>query len=242
MRSSLLSAVEVIDQHPLLSELDAELEVALRFLAPRGKATAAREMLEGWWWPRVCKALTSAPAEAIPIASLEAKIDDIREALKRDALVADFEHANPTDDEVAALEGFRFVRQLRIIGVGGNRVLYAKRDYYRAFAQRSKWTREHVVLDEELERFQARLIEEWEPRFSAMCEQVQVVEPDDARLQQAGEQIYRWVETEARFPFRSLAVRFLSVGSYHILANDLRLGWHRDYLNLCAGDYGNDGT
>lgn len=236
MRSSLLSAIEVIDHNPRLTSLDEVLESSLRLVAPRGKAATVRELLEGWWWPRICRALMASPAESIPIASLEAKIDEIRDMLKRDTLVADFEHADPPDSDVAAYDGFRFVRQLRVIGLGGNRISNAKRDYYRAFAQRSKWVREHVVLDEELERFQATLIEEWEPRFEAMCTKVgnYPVEPDEVSLQRAGQEVYEWVETEARFPFRALSARFLNVGSYHILANDLRVGWHRDYAKLCA--------
>ncbi|MGN6143062.1 MAG: ABC-three component system protein, partial [Mesorhizobium sp.] len=43
-----------------------------------------------------------------------------------------------------------------------------------------------------------------------------------------------WVENEARFPFRTLTNRFLSVGSYHILADRLRVGWHRDHVTLFA--------
>lgn len=233
MRSSLLSAVEVIDHQPRLADLDSELEVALRYIAPRGKAAAAREMLEGWWWPRVCKALMASPADVIPIAAVESKIDDIRDILKRDSLVAEFEYVNPGEADVAALDGFRFVKQLRVIGIGANRISYAKRDYYRAFAQRSKWTREHVVLDDELERFQSQLIEEWQPRFDAMCE-VCSEETNDTGLQKAGQQVYAWVEVEARFPFRSLSARFLSVGSYHMLANDLRVGWHKHYRKLCS--------
>lgn len=50
--------------------------------------------------------------------------------------------------------------------------------------------------------------------------------------------MYYWVETQARFPFRSVTARLISVGSYHILFNDVRLGWHRDYEKLLrpAGD------
>lgn len=51
MRSSLLSAVEVIDAQPILSDLEGLLENGLRLVAPRGKAAQARELLEGWWWP-----------------------------------------------------------------------------------------------------------------------------------------------------------------------------------------------
>ena len=234
MRSALLSAVEVLDNHPLITNLDGELEHALRLVAPAGKAAAAREALEGWWWPKVCAALVKSPSEPIPVGLVEAKLDDIRDALKRDALVADFEHAEPGEAEYAEYDGFRFVYQLQVIGLGGNRLRFAKRDFYRAFAQRSKWTREHVVLDDEVGRFEQRLIEEWQPRFEAMCEGHDGKPLEDPALKQDGQALYQWVENEARFPFRSLTARFLNVGSYHILANDLRVGWHRDYVSLCA--------
>jgi hypothetical protein len=218
----------------VLSDLDSVLERALRLVAPSGKAKKAREMLEGWWWPRVCSALMSSPAEPISILEVEAKIDDIRDQLKRDALALDFERAEPSETEIREYDGFRFIKQLKSIGIGGNRLQYAKRDYYRAFSQRSKWTREHAVFDGEIAKFETTLLEEWEPRFSAMCDIVGSTNPDASALIQAGQDIYHWVTTEARFPFRSVTTRFLNVGSYHMLANDLRVGWHRDYLALCS--------
>lgn len=233
MRSALLSAVEVLDNQSSITDLEIELEHALRLVAPAGKAAAAREMLEGWWWPYVCAALTVSPPTPIPIGLVEAKFDDIRDMLKRNSLVADFEHVEPDEAKIAEYDGFRFVRQLQVIGLGGNRVRFAKRDFYRAFAQRSKWTREHVVLDDEVEKFERRLLEEWQPRFVAMCDAYGVSDPDEAALRQDGQALYQWVENEARFPFRSLTARFLNVGSYHILANELRVGWHRDYASLC---------
>ncbi|MGE6784724.1 ABC-three component system protein [Ensifer adhaerens] len=236
MRASLLSAIEIVDRQPLLSDLDAELENSLRLVAPPGKAGLAREMLEGWWWPRICSALTASGVQSIPIGAIEAKLDDIRDMLKRDALVANYEHAEPSPEEAAEYDEFRFVKQLRAVGIGGNRVGFAKRDYYRAFVQRSKWTRENVVLDEELEKFERLLIEEWEPRYAAMCDAHEGKEEDEAQLCADGREIYQWVETEARFPFRSLTAKFLNVGSYHILANDLRVGWHRDYKKLRVED------
>ena len=234
MRSALLSAVDILDNQPLITDLDGELEHALRLVAPGGKAAAAREMLEGWWWPRVCAALTANPPAAIPIGAVEAKLDDIRDQLKRDVLVVDFEDAEPGEVEIAEYEGFQFVRQLQVIGLGGNRLRFAKRDYYRAFVQRSKWTREHVVLDEELKNFEQRLIEEWEPRFAAMCDAHESSDADEVKLKQDAQQLYHWVETDARFSFRSLTAKFLNVGSYHILANNLRVGWHKDYVTLCG--------
>ncbi|ESZ61709.1 ABC-three component system protein [Mesorhizobium sp. L103C131B0] len=234
MRASLLSSIEILDDQPLVTDLDVAIETDLRMLAPRGQAAIARERLEGWWWPRVCKALMVSPAEAISVLEIEAKLDDIRDGLRRDALVADQEHVDPTSEEIADYEGRPFVRQLKAVGVGGNRIEYAKRDYYRAFTQRSKWVREHLVFDGEIAKYELTLIEEWEPRFQQMRDKFRTGETSDAARRLAGQELYSWVEADARFPFRAVSHRFLTVGSYHMLANELRVGWHPDYLTACA--------
>jgi hypothetical protein len=236
MRASLLSSIKVLDDQPLLTDLGQVIENELRLIAPRGKASIARERLEGWWWPKVCAALMQKPAGPISVLEVEAKLDDIRDGLKRDALVADQEHVDPPADEIADYEGRPFVRQLKVVGLGGNRIEYAKRDYYRAFTQRSKWVREHLVFDGEIAKYELTLIEEWQPRFQQMRDKVAASQNTDATLRQAGQELYGWVEADARFPFRSVTHRFLTVGSYHMLANDLRVGWHPDYESACAAE------
>src|SRR5262249_7583135 len=141
MRQTLLNSIEIVDRAPVLTELQAALENCLKLIAPRGKAPAARELLEGWWWPRICRALQECGG-TISILELQAKLDDIRDAMKRDALPTDMEHADPSDAELDALNEMTFVQQLRTVGVGNNRIQFAKRDYYRAFTQRSQWTRQ----------------------------------------------------------------------------------------------------
>lgn len=232
MRASLLSAVQILDGQPRLQELGAVIEDRIRFAAPRGKVSAAREMLEGWWWPRVCDALVQAPSGSISVLELEIKLDEIRETLLRDGLTTNFDDAEPHQEDLSAYEAYGFVRQLQAIGLGGNRIEYAKRDYYRAYSQRSSWSRHRVVLDEEITTFERTLIEEWQPRFASMCDRHATEPVSETALRAAGQEIYHWVETEARFPFRSLVRRFLNVGSFHMLANDLRVGWHRDFRAL----------
>jgi len=232
MRASLLSAIEILDDQPLVTDLAGVVEEQLRVFAPRGKASLAREMLEGWWWGRVCDALVQTPLGLISVLEIEVKLDDIRELLKREALIAEFAEAEPSEADIASYEGRPFVRQLEIVGVSPQRMEWAKRDYYRAFTQRSRWVRDHLLFDGEIARFEKRLVEEWQPRFQQMADANTDGTP--ATLQREGHAIYAWVETEARFPFRTDTHRFLTVGSYHILANELRVGWHREYANLCA--------
>jgi hypothetical protein len=52
----------------------------------------------------------------------------------------------------------------------------------------------------------------------------------------AGRQIYTWAETEADFPLRGVRQRFLTQGSFQILANQRAIGWHPDFENLFETD------
>jgi len=87
MQSSLLGAIDVLDQAPTVVDLDKVIEDRLKMIAPRGKAHVAREQLEGWWWARVAKSLTDSSAALISVLELEARIDDIREVMRRESIV-----------------------------------------------------------------------------------------------------------------------------------------------------------
>ena len=233
IRKELLKRIEVLDGSPLIADLDATIEERLRMIAPRGRASLARELLEGGWWPRICAALQAEKPGSISVLEVEQKLDDIRDTMKRDALPLDMEHVEPSPDELSSLDEMRFVRQLHSLGVGSLRLQYAKRDFYRASTQRSRWVRQSLLFDGEVGRFERRLIEEWQPRFAQMCDGL-ASDSNSSTLRMAGQQLYSWVENEARFPIRMETVRFLTVGSYHILADALRVGWHRDFEFLHA--------
>lgn len=242
MRANLVAAIDVIDGAPLVGDIESMIEVRLRMLAPRGKAALAREQLEGWWWPRLCATLQAETPSTIPVLEVEQKLDDIRDSLKRDALPFDMEHVDPPPEELDTFNEMLFVRQLHSIGLRGSRLLHAKRDFYRASTQRSHWARRNLLFDGEVARFDTTLIEEWQPRFAQMSDGLSE-DCEDTPLRDAGRTLYAWVETGARFPLRTTISRFLNVGSYHILADDLRVGWHRDYRTILAdqGDGGSNG-
>ena len=239
MRTALVGAIEIIDGAPLVADLEALIEERLRMIAPRGKVALAREQLEGWWWPRICRTLQAEAPGTIPLLEIEAKLDEIRDGLKRDALPLDMENVDPLKEDLEKLEEMRFVCQLRSIGLGPARLQYAKRDFYRASTQRSQWARKNLLFDGEVSRFDSTLIEEWQPRFAKMCDGL-AEGCEEADVQAAGDELYGWVEADARFPLRATVSRFLNVGSFHILADSLRVGWHRDYHTLCELDGDSD--
>ena len=233
MRKALVHSIEILDCAPLIADMDSAIEQRLRMIAPRGKATLAREQLEGWWWPRVCTALQDEASSSISVLELESKLDEIRDGLRREALPFDMRDVDPPQEELDALDEMCFVRQLQSIGITAQRLQFAKRDFYRASSQRSHWARQNLVFDSEVGQFDRNLIEEWQPRFAQMCDALPVGSQERA-VCHAGQELYGWVETGARFPLRTTVSRFLNVGSYHILADELRVGWHRDYQSICG--------
>lgn len=233
IRKELVASIEVLDETPNLTDLGPVIEERLKMIAPRGKVALAREQLEGWWWPRICSTLQSDTPASISIAEVEQKLDDIRDGLKRDALPLDMEHAEPSIEVMGSLDEMRFVKQLHSIGLGKQRIEFAKRDFYRASAQRSRWARQNLLFDGEVGHFEQRLVEEWQPRFAKMCDELPS-KSGDPDIRAAGQKLYAWVEADARFPIRTQTARFLTVGSYHILAESIRVGWHRDFQALHA--------
>jgi hypothetical protein len=143
-------------------------------------------------------------------------------------LPVDYRGQIPSQAIVAELDKRPFVRQLRKIKIGSDRIEYSIRDYYRAYEQRSRWAREDLLLDDELENYERELIEAWQPRFAAMCDELTTSCAPDERIE-AGQILFRWVEIEASFPLRNVRDRFLTHGSYHILANRFAVGWHPEY-------------
>jgi len=234
LRVGLLKAMTVLDAAPDALDLQADIEAELHHAAKSQHIPALVERLEGWWFRQVIASLSIAGAPPIPVVAVDAKIEELRESFHRDALPVDFAELDVTQEILDEHDGRPFVRQLRDIEVAPKRIEWAIRDYYRAFEQRSRWTRDDLLVDNELQRYERGLIEAWEPRFESACEECDG--RDNAGRIAAGRQVYQWAERDADFPLRSVRQRFLTHGSFHILANRLALGWHPDFRATGGGD------
>ncbi len=236
---NLLDSVVIADGSSSLLALEDEIGHEVRRATSQEKLPAFCRLLEGWWLRRVIDILGSGKPGTIPISAIEDEIDELREAFKRDSLPVEFQDRHPPEELIGVLDQRPFVNQLKIINIGNKRIEFAIRDYYRATEQRSLWAREDLLVDGEMESFERKLVEAWEPRFEEVCDDLQDCQ-DSAQRVAGGQSIYRWVATKAEFPLRNLNERFLTHGSYHILANRRKIGWHPDYLQHVKGEQGED--
>jgi hypothetical protein len=228
LRLSLLRAIMILDGSPNIIDLREEISREVYYAVSRDHVDHFVERLEGWWFGAVIKALAGTAPKSIRVLAIDQRVDELREEFKRSALPVDYANKVPPPTVVAELDKRPFVRQLRKIEVGPQRIEYAIRDYYRASEQRSRWAREELLVDGELQNYERELIEAWEPRHAAMLDELKTPGTPDKKIA-AGQSLFKWVETEANFPLRSVRDRFLTHGSYHILSNRYMVGWHPQY-------------
>ena len=154
----------------------------------------------------------------------------MREQFKEDNL--------PIDDDLMSqsvgASGYKdhiFVKQLELINVGNSRLLHAIRCYFRATEQRSRWVREELLLIGDLERYEKKLIEEWELIFEQQKDELEKDATEDEKLK-IGRMIYNWVETNLHPPIRRNVIEpTIARGSYQILSNLQKVGWHIEFQN-----------
>ncbi len=224
-----MASVTILPGSPDIAAAGDRLKDAARLMVRREHVDSFLSRLEGWWYRRAVQQLTDAAKPPILSVDLEGQIDDLREQFRRDALPVDQDILDAEIQADVHRESV-FVRQAELAGVGTRRILTAIRDYYRAFTQRSRWLREELLLVGELGSYEQLLREEWELQFARAADALGEGAAEDAKSA-AAQAIYAWVETSL-YPIRP-QVRHPSMtrGSFHILANDLRVGWHPEFLD-----------
>ncbi|WP_150246306.1 ABC-three component system protein [Nocardiopsis quinghaiensis] len=224
----LLSRVDVIGHSPRINEIRSGMLKRAVLAVERDLATAFLTRLEGWFYGRVIEQLTTPGKAPITGSEFDEVFSRLRGQFSPNNLPIDQDIMNLEPEPVESADK-TFVRQLDLIGVGPDRVHLAVRDYIRAFAQRSRWSEEKLLRPGEIGDYERRLVEEWQARFAEMREELGP-EATEKEMKREARQIYSWVDREARAQIRNgLQEVFIPKGSYHMLADELRVGWHPDF-------------
>ncbi|MAY76010.1 MAG: hypothetical protein CMJ31_15095 [Phycisphaerae bacterium] len=235
-RLALLERVTILDGSPMIESLDSELKQEVFWAAGKKDHEAFLERLEGWWLRRILKQLSNSPEDRIGSVELESVMGELREQFKQESLPIDDDLLDFSLDDAtrAAHDNSTFVRQLELVKAGKRRVAAAIRDYYRAFEQRSRWLRLEMVVDLELSKYEKRLVEEWELVFDGMRDELGDGATEDARVTAARDVVLKWAE-RTQHPIRaSVTEPFICRGSFHILADEARIGWHPEFRDRLA--------
>lgn len=226
----LLKRIEIVIQSSDIDGLSKLIENKLRAAARGSHMKVFVQNLEGWWLQRCINILRSSNMEYVSGEEFDSYLDELRESFLPNNLPIDRDITllNP---QLETYEAYRFVKQLNLIPVSSDRVMSAVRDYFRAYTQRLRWTRNQLIGPNELSDYEQRLFEEWKYKFDRLVDDAKG-EGTEAAKSKAAREIYAWAEdAEAGHIRQACTERFIVRGSLHILADseDGGIGWHPDF-------------
>ena len=241
----LVEAIRVLDSHPSITDVTPLIKEKLNRTVHRKHRDALYERLEGWWFDIAIRHLSGASSEPISAMEVNGKIIDLGRRFAEDDLPIDFILAEPPNAPDAIQDNRLFVSQLRAIALNSKRIEKAIRDYYRAFEQRSRWVRDELLIDGELEAYERKLVDEWERFLLALQDKYPIDASDENRLCQIGRELYDWMEQEADYRLRpKLTEEYVMRGTFQYLADRIRsdasprqpfVWWHPKFVERLEG-------
>jgi hypothetical protein len=227
VRIALIRAIRIAQKSPNLSALGSEIEDLVHYACEVEQLPDLRAELEGWWFDRLSQTLSTGVGVIVPLLEVDARVSYLREKYKSSALTIDIDEAIERPD---SLNSYLFVRQVKAVKVGEERLRNAQRDFLKASAQRSKWLREARIDPAELDKYDQILEERWSTQSAIHYDELPSPSDDGDRCK-CGRATLGWAETQ-QTPLRGASAQFLTSGSYHALADRLRVGWHPDFKSL----------
>ncbi|TYQ16953.1 UNVERIFIED_CONTAM: hypothetical protein Cloal_3542 [Acetivibrio alkalicellulosi] len=227
----LLKNVIVVDGSSNIVDVESEIMREIRYSCLPKYQELICERLEGWWFKKAIEALSSDTPIYVSQNQVRSFVVSISKEYTPDNLPIDIIDTKELSAEDLSSSDKIFLEQLKLISVGSNRVRMALRDYYRAFKQRANWVRNDLVYVNELDDYERRLIDEWEHCFYAMQDDLaeygnEIIEEIKVK---SGKDLYSNIERKDLRIREKCSEAFVMRGSYHILSNKLKIGWHLDF-------------
>lgn len=192
------------------------------------------ERLEGWWYQKSIEALCSDEPIFVTQNQIRSFIVSVSQEYSDDNLPIDiWDIASDINEDELPPDEKVFYEQLKLILVGNNRIRTALRDYYRAFRQRANWVRNDLLYVNELDHYEQRLIDEWDHCFAEMQDTLADYgdSSDESVKAKYGKLLFSQIEGKDIRIRPKCSEAFVMRGSYHILANQLKVGWHIDFYS-----------
>ena len=228
----LIRQIYIIDCASNIIDVEKDILKHIRYSCIPKHQKMIYERLEGWWFKKAIDALCCDTPVFVNQNQVRSFIVSVSQEYADDNLPIDILDIDDWQESNFSANEKIFHEQLKLICLGNHRMQLALRDYYRAFRQRASWVRNDLLYVNELGQYEQRLIDEWEHAFAAMEETLsETNNATEGEKAKEGRQLFSDIEK------RDIRIRpkcqeaFIMRGSYHILANQLKIGWHVDFFD-----------
>lgn len=230
---NLLNRVYIVDDANDISDVKEEIKEKLKYSCLPKYEELILNDLEGWWFDKVIKAMQSIKPIYFTQNQIRSVIVSISRKYREDNLPIESIIIN--DKELNKLEstekGNVFHEQLKLICLNNHRFEIALKDYYKAYIQRAAWVRKDLLFVNELDEYEAKLIDEWEHEFYKIQDEID--DCDEAMNEKVkvknGKNLFNRIEEKNINIRTNCNEAFIMRGSYHMLSSILKIGWHMDF-------------
>ncbi|BCE02105.1 ABC-three component system protein [Marinicellulosiphila megalodicopiae] len=233
-KKAFLNSIYMIGASDDLLRIREKMKPIARQSVPNNAADAFINHIEGQWFAWCIDLLSQTPTGVINLGNLQDLIDLIRPQYLSTNLPAEFTDALP---DIIDVDGDLrvFIQQLRLFKASKNMLELAIKNYYRAFEQRNKWSKDGLLNPGELGSFDQKLEDNWKEKQSFL-ELFEIIGTEQEKLVYSAK-LYQSCQVDGIEPIRPEFIEgYLSKGSYHILADNLKIGWHPEYKQLVAAN------
>jgi hypothetical protein len=231
-KKELVSKIIVLDNSPsLFKGIDTQLRDVMIQSVKYSLLEQFLNRLEEWWLKRVSNHIRD--NDLIDSSEINSKVDILRDQFTRNNLPID-----PDIEELKVNESdcknFIFVQQLNLIKIHRDRISEAMEDYYMAYKQRSRWVDEGIATDAEINKYDIKLQKKWKRRF--LQKHDELIKDDDEEKLSLSKELYAEIENdESPVIRRDVTESFIIRGSYHLLSDKIKVGWHLDFEKILKG-------
>ena len=231
-KKNLIKRIRILDNSIGITEINDKIKRELIFSTYPNTIDAFLEILEGWWFRKSIDNLTL-NIDSISSSELQLKIANISDSFQADNLPNHFPvQLEITDEDVENLKERNFLKQLELIKIKANSktLKLAISDFRRAFEQRSKWLRLHLLNPDEEEEYDLKLHDYWKNIFDIMSDEAENKSLDELTDLGKGFYLEQFAKTCPQIKIREKFNQdYLTRGSYQILADSKKIGWHPNF-------------
>ncbi|MFT8354640.1 MAG: ABC-three component system protein [Gluconobacter japonicus] len=233
-RINLVKNMTVVTSSPSIIGLRKKIDQRLK--ASGGTDEVHGQFVEGvvgWWYGACISHLHGKGKHPITFEALSRKIAELAQSLTLSSLPA-YDLDEALDNKAMdTLRTRTFVRQIVEVGYrsGGDFLMSAMLDFYKADAHRKRWIEELRVDDIDIRNFEGELRSRWRIYFGSVeleCDDCAISSDPESGYRKLGQRILKDTLSTQSPSLKGFDASFLARGSYHILANGKRpvIGWH----------------
>ncbi|EDN70471.1 conserved hypothetical protein [Beggiatoa sp. PS] len=231
LREQLVNSIEIIDNAPDVTTLDARIPSMLHGVYPSTQKKVYRNLM-GWWQEEIRKHLSDKSVNPLTEVTLINRIAEINEEYQRDNLPLDndLKYAKYEKSIDAQNDNMKFVIYAKKI-MDDDDIRHVSLDYYKAYNQRSSWITKKLLSIDYVADYERKLQDGWnrtvrkvkrKRRFSFNTEVEAQIKKD------IGIDIYDATEELDIRIKEKVTEKYIMMGSYHILADEDRVCWYPD--------------